>query len=643
MPKRSELSGNWSKILTVLAVSASLYHIYALGMVAVGIWQLRVIHLMAGLIMVPLVFKAMSSSPDKRPSLPDMIMAALGVVVSVYALLNEEGIVYRAGVDPTNWDIIMGTIMLALIIELTRRSLGWPLVIVICVFMCYAFFAPYFPGVLKAKSYNYPRVISQMLSLEGFYGIPMGASSTFVFLFVLFGAFLKASGVGDFIIDLSYALAGRTRGGPAKVSIFASGMFGTVAGHAVANVVTTGAFTIPLMKKTGFRPYFAGAVEAAASTGGQLMPPVMGAAAFLVAEVTNIPYNQIATAGILPAVLFYLALFMMIDLEAGKEGLKGLPGSELPQLSQVIMRWGHLAVPVLVLLYMLLIVGSSPIKAALYSTGTCVIFSWLRKETAMGYSKLILAMESGAMGALNVIIACGAAGVVVAVIYLTGVGLKLAAGIIALAGGNLLIACVVTMVVTLVLSMGLPTVGAYIIAGVTMGPVLTQMGLSLLQAHMFIFYFSCMSAVTPPVALAAFPAAGIAGANPMKVGFTAWRLAIVAFIIPYMFIYSPTLLLKGSIMGIAFSSFTALMGTACLAVALSGWLLTRATLVERGLFLAAAMTLIFPGVVTDTIGGGLLLTGLIIHAIRWRAIKAQNNGNAGKSMATMETADSEKT
>lgn len=608
-----ELTGSWAHAVTVIAVCASIYHIYALGMVAVGIWQLRVIHLMVGLTLVPLLYKARNKSPDYRPSVLDLLLVIAGIAVSIYALISEEGLVYRAGVAPTEADIVFGTILLVLVLELTRRCLGWPLVIVISAFMTYAFFAPFFPGVLRSKSYEFTRIVSEIFSLEGFYGIPIGASSTFVFLFVLFGAFLKASRVGDFIIDLAYAVAGRTRGGPAKVSIFASGLFGTIAGHAVANVATTGSFTIPLMKKTGFKPEFAGAVEAAASTGGQIMPPIMGAAAFLVADVTNIPYNQIATAAIIPAILFYFALFMMIDFEAGKDELRGLPASELPQIKSVLLRWGHLSVPIFVLLYMLLVQASSPIRAALFSTATCIVVSWIRAESRLGPGRIVEALREGALGALSVIIACGAAGVVVAIIYLTGVGLKLAAGIIALAGGNLLIALFVTMLVTLILSMGLPTVGAYIIAGVTMGPALTQMGLSVLQAHFFIFYFSCMSAVTPPVALASFPAAGIAGANPMKVGFIAWRLAITAFIVPYMFAYSPALLLQGSAGTVIWASTTAFIGVLCLAASFSGWFLVKTSFLERSLFLIAAFSLIFTGKVTDGIGFLSLAVGITIH------------------------------
>jgi TRAP transporter 4TM/12TM fusion protein len=620
---KRNLGGFNGKVVTAIAIAASLYHIYALGVVATGMWQLRAIHVMVVLILGPMLYKGWKNASDRKPGWVDWIMVLAGVAVTVYVLLEQDGLSWREDVAPTQMDILFGTVLLVLVLDLTRRIVGWPLVILIFVLMGYTFFASYMPGILQSKSYGYPRMISHLLSIDGFYGIPIGASATYVFLFILFGAFLRASRVGDFFIDLSYAIAGRTRGGPAKVAIFASALMGTIAGSGISNVVTTGTLTIPLMKKTGFRPHFAAAVEAAASTGGQIMPPVMGAAAFLMAEMISVPYGKIVISAALPAILFYLALLFMIDFEAAKEGLKGLPPEELPLVKKVLAHWGHLSIPILILLYMLIIKGTSPIKAALYSMLAALIVSWFHKDSRMGAPQVRDALKSGALGSLEVIIACASAGLVVGLVSLTGIGLTLSSAVLSLSGGNLLIALILSMVIILILSMGLPTTGAYIIAAVVIGPALTKLGVSILQAHMFIFYFACMSGITPPVALVAFPAAGIAGANPVQVGFTAWRLALTAFIIPYFFVYAPSLLFIGPPKIILLTAASALIGVFSLAIGLSGWFLIEVAAWKRILFLAAALALIFPGILTDGIGLGSMAIAVLlqISSLRKRRLK----------------------
>ena len=615
-----DLLGFWKQAVVAIAVLASLYHVYALGFEATGMWELRVIHLLVALLLAPMLYKFRASSPEHRISWLDMLFLVLGIVISIYCLIEEDGLSWREDVAPTTADIVFGTMLFVLVLDITRRVVGWPLVVLTLCFLVYAMTASYFPGALKSKSYPFSRIISHILSIDGFYGIPIGVSATFVFLFVLFGAFLRGSRVGDFFIELSYALAGRTRGGPAKVAIFASALMGTMQGSGISNVVTTGTLTIPLMKKTGFQPNFAAAVEAAASTGGQIMPPVMGAAAFLLAGMISIPYSEVVVAAAIPAVLFYVALYMQIDIQAAKWGLKGLSSAQLPPFKQVFKQWGHLSIPIAVLLYMLLIEALSPIRAALWSTLTCVLVSWVKKESRMNLSAIMKALKDGALGSLSVIVACGCAGIVVGLVSLTGIGIKLSSAIVMMSGGHLFVALILTMTITIILSMGLPTTGAYIIAAVVMGPALAKFGISNLQAHLFIFYFACMSAVTPPVALVAYPAAGIAGGDPIKVGFIAWRLCLVAFIVPFMFVYSPALIFVGSYAQIIWSTITAVLGVYLLTAGTSGWFWGQTTpFWQNAVFLAASLALIHSGIVTDLIGLAVLM---IFAFLRFYEVKS---------------------
>jgi TRAP transporter 4TM/12TM fusion protein len=587
-------------------------------------WELRVVHVLVALILGPIIYRSWKIISEDNVNWLDVFMILAGIAASLYAIIEGDDLQFRKNILPTTGDIVFGTILLVLIIELTRRALGWPLVIIIFVFMGYSLVSEHLPGILKCRSYEYSQIISAIFSDDGYYGIPIGASATYVYLFIVFGAFLRASKVGDFFTDLAYSVAGRTRGGPAKVAVFASSLMGTISGSGVANVVTSGTLTIPLMKSAGFRSTFAGAVEAAASAGGQIMPPVMGVAAFLLAEMISVPYKDVVTAATIPALLYYMALFFMVDFEAARFGMKGLPTEELPVLKKVLLSWGHLMIPFLVLIYELLIKAASPIRAALWSILACFIVSWLRRESRIGFYRLLEALKNGAVGSLEVIIACSAAGIVVGLISLTGIGLKLSSGIISLSGGHLLPALVLTMIITIILSMGLPTPGAYVISAVVIGPALTKMGIDLIQAHMFIFYFACMSAITPPVSMCAYPAAGIAEANPVRVGFTAWRLALTAFIVPYFFVYAPSLLWQGNWTTIVWSTITALIGVISLAVGLSGWLVTSTTIWERGIFIFSALFFINPGILTDALAVITLVIGIVSQVIRFRKKRSDN-------------------
>ncbi|MGE5483518.1 MAG: TRAP transporter permease [Ignavibacteriales bacterium] len=608
---KRDLTGLAGKVVTAVAVLSSLYHIWALGLKATSVMELRAIHLMVGFIIVPLLYAPFKNR--KRLTLLDWLFAAAGVAITVYVLTEGDAWVLRAGVAPTTLDVVFGGLCIIMILEMVRRLVGAPLAILTTVLMVYAKFASFFPGALRSKSYSIARIVSQAFSVDGIYGIPIGASSTYVLLFILFGAMLSATGTGKFYTDLAYSAAGRMRGGPAKVAVIASALFGTISGSGIANVVATGTFTIPLMKSTGFLSHFAGAVEAVASTGGQIMPPVMGAGAFLMAEMVSMPYSKIALSAALPALLYFLAVYLMIDFEAGRMGLEGMPASQLPDARSVWRSRGHLMIPLIVLLYELLVVQTTAIKAALFGIGAAVVVSYVKKETRISGQAIIKALADGTKGCMEVIASCACAGIVVAMISLTGVGLKLSAAIVSVAGGSLFLALILTAVIVIVLSMGLPTTACYLVSAAVMGPALSKMGISPLQAHLFIFYFACISGITPPVALVAYPAGAIAKCSPIAVAFTAARLGIVGFLVPFMFVYTPGLLLVGSLPWVLWSCVTSVLGVFSLSMALGGWFRRPIPVALRAVLLVSGILLMIAEIVTDFVGLTGLAIGFFVH------------------------------
>lgn len=607
--KRS-LTGRAALLVSIIAIAGSLWHMYALGIAATSVILLRNLHVMFGFVMIPLLYPGFNKS--EKISVVDIIMVLAGLAVSIYVLMQDHSFVLRAGINPTQGDIVFGAIAIILVLLVTKRVLGWPLVIVTLAFMIYAKFGSYFPGTFMGRDYSLTRIISYVFNIDGIYGMTTGVSSTYVVLFILFGAFLKNSGAGELYTDFSYAIAGRAKGGPAKVAVISSALFGTISGSGIANVVTTGSMTIPLMKKSGFKKEYAAAVEAVASTGGQIMPPVMGAGAFLMAEMIGMPYTEVMIAAILPAVLYFMTTFFVIDLRAGKDGLLGLPSSELPNLKEVIGSKGHLVLPLLILLYALLIQGSTPIRAAFLSIIACVVVSYFRKSTRMSLKSIFSALEEGMNGSLEVIAACACAGIIMALVALTGVGLKLSSLIISLAGSNLFLALILTAVIIIIMSMGLPTTACYLVSAAIMAPALSQLGISPLSAHMFIFYFACLSGITPPVALVAYPAGAIAKANPVTVGYLAFRMAIVGFIIPFIMVYSPAIFLKGEPLEVVQVVITSLVGAYAIAVSTEGWFRKPLHLIGRALLLVGGIGMIIPGMKTDIIGLALIIVGYLI-------------------------------
>ncbi|MFS8542955.1 MAG: TRAP transporter permease [Limnochordales bacterium] len=515
-------------------------------------------------------------------------------------------------------------------LEAARRVVGTPIVVIAIAFLIYAYVGPYMPGFLAHRGYTFTQIANHMyFTTEGIFGVPLGVSATFIFLFILFGAFLEKTGIGRFFIDLANAVAGFASGGPAKVAVITSALEGTISGSSVANTVGSGSFTIPMMKRLGYRPEFAAAVEAAASTGGQLMPPIMGAAAFLMAEFTGIPYIEIAKAAVIPALLYFTGIFIAVHYEAKRLGLKGIPRSQLPSLWSVMKSRGHLLLPLVGIIY-LLMEGSTPMKAAFYGILLAIAAAMVHPTTRMSLRDIVEGLEQGARSALGIVMATAAAGIIIGVITLTGLGLKLASGLVQLAQGQLLLTLVFTMLASLVLGMGSPTTANYVITSTIAAPALLQLGVPTLVAHMFVFYFGIVADITPPVALAAYAGAGIARGNPLRTGVLASRLAIAAFLIPYIFAYNPAMLLIGATAGqIIQMAVTSVLGMFGVAVAAGGFFRAPMALWERLLFLAGGILMIDPGALTDIVGLVLLAAGVASQVVRARGHENNPVGLAG--------------
>lgn len=619
----------WLNIfIRVLCIVFSAFHLYtaANGLYAPQIQ--RSIHLAFVLVLIFLLYPARATGNKHSLTWYDTILAIAGAAVCLYITFNYRRIVMDAGpASPT--DLIFGCASILLVLEATRRIVGLPITLVAIFFLLYAKFGNLLPGLLGHPGFSVKRIVSHMyLTTEGLFGMPLGVAASFVFLFILFGAFLHSTGLGKFFIDLALGAAGRYVGGPAKVAVLASGFFGTISGSSVANTVSTGTFTIPLMKSVGYKGAFAGAVEAASSTGGQIMPPIMGAAAFIMAQFLGVGYIEIAKAALIPAVLYYLAVGFMVHMEAKRLGLKGIPKERLPKPLLVLRQGGYLLIPIIVLVY-LLMKGYTPLKSAYYCILTTVIISlvannwkaWasagpsnmgvgesLLESNKLSLQDILRAMENGGRLALGVSAACACTGFVIGVVTLTGVGLKLANAILALAAGQLAFTLVLTMITSIILGMGLPTTAKYIVLATIAAPAIQGFGVPQLAAHLFIMYFGILADLTPPVALAAYAAAGIARSEPNATGFMAVKLALAGFLIPYIFCYNPGLLMIGaSNIEIAIYVSTAVIGIASLSFASVGYWLRNLYLFERLALIAAAITLITPGFMTDLIGIGIMI------------------------------------
>lgn len=604
-----ELKGVFSLIVSIIAVAMSFFHIYVLIFRAIDPWFFRGFHLAFAGTLTFALYPGWKKAPTDRLHWVDFVLIALILAPVIYVVIEFDSLIYRVGVVPTTLDFVFSLVLVLVVLEVARRTTGWVLVSFAIISILYAHLGPYMPGLLVHRGYGWPMLMSYLFSLEGILGVPLMACATYVYLFVLFGAFIEISGTGEFFVNFALSVAGRYRGGPAKVSIISSALFGTASGSSVANVVIDGVFNIPLMKASGFRPKIAGAIEAMTSTGGQITPPVMGAACFLMAEILGIPYVKVAFAAIIPTLLYYNASFWMIDFEAAKSEIRGLSGEKLPRFIKLLRHQGYLLSSLAVLFYFLMVAQISPFRSAMWAIVTIIIVSWIPRATRMDLKKIWQALEDGGKRSLEISATCATAGIILGVLSLTGLGMKFAMIIINYSGGNLLIALIFTMSVAIILGMGMPTTAAYVISASILAPALIEMGVYPLGAHLFIFYFACISALTPPVALAAYAAAAIAEARMWDVAQNAVRLAIAGYIIPYMFVYGPAMVLKGGAWEIVLACFTGIIGTLCLAGAVQAWFFHRARLLERCLLFVAAILLIKPGVITDL--GGLSLFAFV--------------------------------
>ena len=603
---KREMGGIWGKIINIICIVFAGFQLYTAAFGILDATLQRCVHLGFGFALIFLLYPARKSWSRTSMNPLDLLLGALGVGSCAYLYLNFHELVLRAGMN-TETDIYVAIVGVILVFEAARRVVGWPMIIVALCFIMYAFFGPYMPNLIAHRGVDVDELISHLwYTTEGVFGTPMGVSSTFIYLFILFGSYLETTGLGKLFIDLANAIAGWAAGGPAKVAVLSSGLMGTVSGSSVGNVAGTGAFTIPMMKKLGYRPQFAGAVEAAASTGGQLMPPVMGAAAFLMAEFVGVAYIDVVKAAVIPAFLYYIGVWLGVHYEAKKFGLKGTPREELPKFTPLFTEKGHLMIPLIVIVY-LLVSGYTPMRAALAAIFLSIICACLRASTRIGVKEIVDGLINGSKGVLGVLIACATAGIIIGVVTKTGVGLKVATALLELSGGMIIPAMFFTMITSLLLGMGVPTTANYVITSTIAAPALVQMNVPVLAAHMFAFYFGIVADVTPPVALAAYAGAGIAGANPLKTGCIAAKLAIAAFIVPYIFVLAPELLMiNASVPMIAYSGLTAVIGMWGVAISMIGFCQAHLNLVQRLLFFVGGLCMIIPGTITDIAGVAIL-------------------------------------
>lgn len=580
----------------------------------------RSIHLSMAITLVILLFPAIKGT--WKTYIIDLPLILLALGSAIYLYVSFDDLLYRLG-TPNQLDIAFGVVTILVLLEATRRVVGLPMAILATLSLLYTLFGNHLPGSIAHQGQSFERVISQMyLTTEGIFGAPLGVSATFLFLFLLFGAVLDKSGVGALFINLAQAIAGKYQGGPARVAIIATATIGSISGSPVSDAATTGAFTIPLMKKIGYRAELAAAIEAAASCGASLLPPVMGASAFIMADITGVPYSSILTHAVIPGFLFYIALMFVVGNEARKTNIRSLPKDELPTIKDALTKSLRLIIPVATLIFFLAVVRTSPVRAALYSLAvmvvTTLVYNRLKPELAVPLKDLGAALIEAPRKVLVVACACATAGIIIGMLGLTGLGLKMSDLLVMAAGGNLALLMLFSMCISLVLGMGLPPAACYIIMAVTVAPSLLTLGVPLLVAHFFIFYCCCHAPIEPPLALAAYTTAGIAGCNPIKTGLEAFRISLSGFILPFIFVYKNALLGFGSWYSIIAAFLAALVGVWALSIVVVGWYQKRVNLLWRLLLTAAAVTLMLNGLVVNLIGIAIVATYVLTNTTLMR-------------------------
>ena len=603
---RRTLGGWEGRLVYWLGIAYVVFHLVVLNLHPIDPWVFRTFHVCIGSVIGFAIYGGRAADAQ-RIAWYDWAMMAASVAILAYIAVNLDDLLFRAGVLPTAWDLVVGAAGTFMVLELTRRAAGLALPILAGVFIVYAFVGPWMPGVLHHNGISADVFFSYIYSMQGIHGITTDVSATYIILFIAFACFLNSSKAGDFFNDMSIALVGWARGGPAKVAVVSGVLFGTISGSAVGNVVASGMITIPMMRRVGYDRSTAAAIEATSSTGGQITPPIMGAGAFIMAEILGIPYTDIAVAAIIPTLLFYIACYVHCDLHARKNDLRGIPRDELPTILSVLRR-GHLLLPIVLLIAMLL-TGYSVFRAGSVGIVAAIVASWLSgRVDRMGPRAVLDTLSVSAREAVQLMAICACAGIIVGVIALTGIGGRFSNMVLAVAGESRFLALVFAMLIALVLGMGMPTTAAYAVAASVVAPGLAQMGVAPLTAHLFIFYYAVISAITPPVALASFAAAGMANADPWKTSFIALKLGLATFIVPFMFFYGPELLFRGEWLDIAGAFVSASFGVFLLACSTEGWYAAgRIGRPERAVLFVSALCLIVPGLATDLVGlGGAL-------------------------------------
>ncbi len=619
--KRRVFVGPMQHVITVLTVFLSLFHLYTAFFGLLPAIEQRSFHLAFVVALIFLLYPATKKSPLHRPSLFDWLLSIAIIIASLNVFFFFE----EVAVNVENLDLWLGATLIVLVFEAARRVLGYVLPSFCAFFLLFAYFGRLMPGPFAHAGLGVTSIIENLyLTTDGIFGLVTGVSASYIFMFILFGQFLSSTGTSNFFNDLAMSLTGHLRGGPAKIAVVSSALMGTISGSTSANVATTGTFTIPLMKKVGYHPYYAGAVEAAASTGGQIMPPVLGAAAFIIADTVGVSYLKVIEASLVPALLYFFGIWCSLSVESNRLGLKGLPRESLPALKNVLLKTGYKSLP-LIIIITLLVMGRNALFAACGGIVSCLVLSFVRKEDWMSFRKLIDTLEKGTKAVLSVAIACIIVGVVIGMMGATGVTLRIGDAILSYTAGNLSLTLMMTMGMSLLLGMGMPTTASYVMAGAVGIPALIQLGCNPLDAHFFVFFFAVLSSVTPPVCVGAYTAAGIAGSHPNKTAFTAMRLALPGFIVPFIFMFAPTLLLTNvtSWPSFALSLVTAIVGVATLATGLEGYLKAELYLYERALLIAAALCMIKPGLYTDL--AGLAILAVVYTLASLRARKSQSN------------------
>ncbi|MDP2644587.1 MAG: TRAP transporter permease [Desulfobacterales bacterium] len=614
------LRGWTAKIPRIMAVSLSLYQLLYVGTVfdMLGVFIPRVVYLATSLgvalVLIFLLFPMTSRSPRDRLPWYDLLFIALSIAGTGYVayLWNSEDAVQYVYAPPAG--VFLGLATAFLVLEAVRRMTDWVMPAIVLFFLLYTKFCNLLPGLLHGRGYALERMAGNLyIADEGIFGLPLGIALTIVVAYIMFSQFLLKSGAGQFFIDLAYSLVGHVRGGPAKVAVIASAIFGTLSGSPVGNVASTGVITIPMMKGLGYKPHFAAAVEAVSSNGGQIMPPVMGAVIFIMVEFLGVSYWSVCLAATLPAFLYFLAVFLMVDAEAVAGGLKGLPRSELPSFTKTLREGWHFLIPLFLLIFFLGVARFSPERAALISMAAIVVVGLPKKKSRMNLKKIIGAIGDGGMGMLTITITCAAAGLILGSLSITGLGVKLSTLLIHLSRGSLPLLLVLAAVSSFILGMGVTVTACYIMLAILVAPALIELGVLPLAAHFFVLYWGLVSFITPPVAIAVFAAAAIAGSDVLRTGITATRLGVITYIIPFMFVYDPALLMTGSTGEIVRAFVSGILGCFALAAGLAGYLLIRkVNWAQRPILILAALLLLYPGWQSDLIGVGCFGLALLL-------------------------------